>query len=158
AALVKRIAEERTDAPPCVPRSRSSWVSLSMYLDLKCTLSISIRPMRAEPIQCIGQLLALTSARRWTVERLRFGQLPMLVRVVVGLSLLNAWGSFEEFVVDRNGLWKYMPDYKVGRFCVWDLRGPRRTLVPVGRGDVDNAPSIRILGPFGRPAWNSRPT
>ena len=55
------------------------------------------------------------------MERLRFGQLPMLVRVVVGLSLLNAWVSFEEFVVDRSGLWKYMPDYKVGRFCVWDL-------------------------------------
>jgi hypothetical protein len=55
------------------------------------------------------------------VERLRFGQLPMLLRVVVGLSLLNAWVSFEEFVVDRSGLWKYMPDYKVGRFCVWDL-------------------------------------
>jgi hypothetical protein len=60
-------------------------------------------------------------ARRWIVERLRFGQLPILVRVVVGLSLFNAWVSFEEFVVDRIGLWKYMPGYKVGRGCVWDL-------------------------------------
>jgi hypothetical protein len=55
------------------------------------------------------------------VERLRFGQLPMLVRVVVGLSLFNAWVSFEEFVVDRIGLWKYMPGYRVGQGCVWDL-------------------------------------
>jgi hypothetical protein len=55
------------------------------------------------------------------VERLRFGQLPMLVRLVVGLSLLNAWVSFEEFVVDRIGLWKYMPGYEVGRLCIWDL-------------------------------------
>ena len=76
--------------------------------------------MRAEPIHCIGQWLALAPGR-WTVERLRFGQLPMLVRVVVGLSLLNAWVSFEEFVVDRIGLWKYMPGYKVGQGCVWDL-------------------------------------
>jgi hypothetical protein len=60
-------------------------------------------------------------ARRWIVERLRFGQLPILVRVVVGLALFNAWVSFEEFVVDRVGLWKYMPGYKVGRGCVWDL-------------------------------------
>ena len=55
------------------------------------------------------------------MERLKFGQLPMLVRVVVGVSLFNAWVSFEEFVVDRIGLWKYMPGYKVGQGCVWDL-------------------------------------
>ena len=55
------------------------------------------------------------------MERFRFRQLPMLVRVVVGLSLFNAWVSFEEFVVDRIGLWKYMPGYKVGQGCVWDL-------------------------------------
>jgi hypothetical protein len=55
------------------------------------------------------------------VERLKFGQLPMLLRVVVGLSLFNVWVSFEEFVVDRIGLWKYMPGYRVGQGCVWDL-------------------------------------
>ena len=55
------------------------------------------------------------------MEQLKFGQLPMLLRVVVGLSLFNAWVSFEEFVVDRVGLWKYMPGYKVGQGCVWDL-------------------------------------
>jgi hypothetical protein len=55
------------------------------------------------------------------VERLKFGQLPMLVRVVVGLALFNFWVSFEEFVVDRVGLWKYMPGYKVGEGCIWDL-------------------------------------
>jgi hypothetical protein len=45
----------------------------------------------------------------------------MLVRVVTGVALFNAWVSFEEFVVDRFGLWKYMPYYKVGQGCVWDL-------------------------------------
>lgn len=53
--------------------------------------------------------------------RLSFGQLPMLVRVVTGVALFNAWVSFEEFVVDRIGLWRYMPYYKVGQGCVWDL-------------------------------------
>jgi hypothetical protein len=45
----------------------------------------------------------------------------MLVRVVTGVALFNAWVSFEEFVVDRIGSWKYMPYYKVGQGCVWDL-------------------------------------
>jgi hypothetical protein len=53
--------------------------------------------------------------------QLSFGQLPLLVRVVTGVALFNAWVSFEEFVVDRIGLWKYMPYYKVGEGCVWDL-------------------------------------
>jgi hypothetical protein len=55
------------------------------------------------------------------MARLSFGQLPVLVRVVTGIALFNAWVSFEEFVVDRIGLWKYMPYYKVGQGCVWDL-------------------------------------
>jgi hypothetical protein len=33
----------------------------------------------------------------------------------------NAWWSIEEFVIDRKGLWKYMPYYRVGNGCVWDL-------------------------------------
>jgi hypothetical protein len=28
---------------------------------------------------------------------------------------------FEETIVDRHGLWKYMPHYRVGDPCVWDL-------------------------------------
>ena len=55
------------------------------------------------------------------MDKLTFGQLPVLVRVSVGLSLINIWVSFEEFVVDRLGLWRYMPGYRVGQFCVWDL-------------------------------------
>jgi hypothetical protein len=55
------------------------------------------------------------------MTRVSFGQLPMLVRVVTGVALFNAWVSLEEFVVDRIGLWKYMPYYKVGQGCVWDL-------------------------------------
>ena len=55
------------------------------------------------------------------MKRLSFKQLPLVVKIVVGIALLNAWISFEEFFVDRYGLWKYMPFYKVADACVWDL-------------------------------------
>lgn len=60
-------------------------------------------------------------SRGHAVHRIRFGQLPLFVRIVVGIAIINVWVSFEEFIVDRVGLWKYMPGYRVGQFCVWDL-------------------------------------
>ena len=50
-----------------------------------------------------------------------FGQLPMIVKVGVGLAFNDAWWSIEEFVIDRRGLWRYMPGYRVAEACVWDL-------------------------------------
>jgi hypothetical protein len=47
--------------------------------------------------------------------------------------------SFEEFVVDRVGLWKYMkymPYYKAPQFCVWALTV---TLVVAGLFRFDHA-------------------
>ena len=79
------------------------------------------------------------------MDRVRFGQLPMLVRVVVGLALINFWVSFEEFVVDRVGLWKYMPGYRVGQFCVWDATVVLLVVTGVVWASVmrDRAPSAR---------------
>ena len=48
-------------------------------------------------------------------------RLPFLVRLAVALSLFNSWVLFEELVVDRLGWWRYMPCYRVGRFCEWDV-------------------------------------
>jgi hypothetical protein len=48
-------------------------------------------------------------------------KLPVLLRVSVGLTLFNTWVLFEETVVDRLGWWRYMPCYRVGRFCEWDV-------------------------------------
>ena len=48
-------------------------------------------------------------------------RLPGLVKVAVALTLFNSWVIFEETVVDRHGLWRYMPFYRVGDPCVWDL-------------------------------------
>jgi len=44
-----------------------------------------------------------------------------ILPLVLGLTLLNSWALFEELVVDRQGLWRYMPFYRVGAFCVWDV-------------------------------------
>ena len=47
-------------------------------------------------------------------------RLPLVVKVAVALTFFNSWVLFEETVVDRQGLWRYMPFYKVGAFCTWD--------------------------------------
>jgi hypothetical protein len=48
-------------------------------------------------------------------------KMPGIVKFAVWLTFLNTWVLFEEFVVDRQGLWRYMPYYRVGKFCPWDL-------------------------------------
>jgi hypothetical protein len=55
------------------------------------------------------------------MERLSFKQLPLVIKIAVWFVFNNAWWSIEEFVIDRKGLWKYMPYYKVAEGCVWDL-------------------------------------
>jgi hypothetical protein len=52
---------------------------------------------------------------------MRFRDLPIRAKVAVALILASSWVLFEETVVDRHGLWRYMPHYKVGLPCVWDL-------------------------------------
>ena len=48
-------------------------------------------------------------------------RLPLIVKIAVALTFFNSWVLFEETVVDRHGLWQYMPFYKVGNFCLWDV-------------------------------------
>jgi hypothetical protein len=52
---------------------------------------------------------------------LQFKQLPLIVKIAVGVVFNNAWWSIEEFVIDRHEIWKYMPYYKRADACVWDL-------------------------------------
>jgi hypothetical protein len=47
--------------------------------------------------------------------------MPGIVRFAVWLTFFNTWVLFEETVVDRYGLWEYMPYYRVGRLCSWDI-------------------------------------
>ncbi len=55
------------------------------------------------------------------MDMLLFRQLPLVVKIAVWVVFNNAWWSIEEFVIDRRGLWKYMPYYRVANPCVWDV-------------------------------------
>jgi hypothetical protein len=50
-----------------------------------------------------------------------FRELPMVVKVATGVAYFTLWMCLEEFVIDRSGFWRYMPYYKKGDACVWDL-------------------------------------
>ena len=47
-------------------------------------------------------------------------RLPLIAKIAIAMTFINAWVIFEETIVDRHGLWRYMPYYRVGLFCVWD--------------------------------------
>lgn len=44
-----------------------------------------------------------------------------LVGFAVWLTFFNTWVLFEETIIDRHGLWEYLPYYRVARLCAWDL-------------------------------------
>ena len=46
--------------------------------------------------------------------------LPLIAKIAIAMTFINTWVIFEETLVDRHGLWRYMPFYRVGLFCVWD--------------------------------------
>ena len=48
-------------------------------------------------------------------------RLPGVVKAAVVVSFFNTWVLFEETVVDRYGLWQYMPYYRVAKLCAWDI-------------------------------------
>jgi hypothetical protein len=76
-------------------------------------------------------------------QRLRLSDLPLIVRVGVAFALFDTWVIFEEGVVDRTGLWRFLPGYVRARFCPWDLAVLGLALVPLvvlaGRGRRSNA-------------------
>jgi hypothetical protein len=45
----------------------------------------------------------------------------LTVRIAVGVAFLTAWACIEEWGIDRYGVWKYLPYYRKGDACVWDL-------------------------------------
>src|SRR5262245_60941243 len=47
-------------------------------------------------------------------------RLPLIAKIAIAMTVINTWVILEETIVDRLGLWRYMPYYKVGLFCVWD--------------------------------------
>ncbi len=48
-------------------------------------------------------------------------RIPWWGKVTLALTVVNSWVLFEETIVDRYGLWRCMPLYRVGRVCAWDV-------------------------------------
>ncbi len=69
----------------------------------------------------------LCAKRKWenvtlSVKEIRkmkepVARLAWIVKVAVALTFFNSWVLFEETIVDRHGLWRYLPFYKIGLFC-----------------------------------------
>ena len=70
--------------------------------------------------------------------------LPLIVKIGIAMTFVNTWVIVEETVVDRHGLWRYMPFYRVGLFCVWDAAVLAVTLLLLL---VSLAPFRRRSGP-----------
>jgi hypothetical protein len=47
--------------------------------------------------------------------------LSLIGKIAIAMTFINTWVIFEETIVDRHGLWRYMPYYRVGLFCAWDV-------------------------------------
>ncbi len=48
-------------------------------------------------------------------------KLAWIAKLAIAATFFNSWVIFEETVIDRHGLWRYMPFYRVGLFCTWDV-------------------------------------
>ena len=73
------------------------------------------------------------------IASIRFYQLPLVVRIAVGVVFNNAWWSIEEIVINRGGLWKYLPYYRVANACIWDLAVAVFTTLAIWRASVGPA-------------------
>jgi hypothetical protein len=78
--------------------------------------------------------------------------LPLIAKIAIAMAFINTWVIFEETVVDRHGLWRYMPFYRVGLFCVWDAAVLAITLlvllVSVAPSRSCNDPALSITTPL----------
>ena len=55
------------------------------------------------------------------MQRIAFYELPLVVRLAVPLTLFNTWVWIAEFVIDRYGLDEYLPFYRYGDVCIWEV-------------------------------------
>jgi hypothetical protein len=54
------------------------------------------------------------------MNKLRFRDMPMIVRVTSAASILAAWVLFEQIVIEPFGIYRFMPFYRYGKFCTYD--------------------------------------
>jgi hypothetical protein len=50
-----------------------------------------------------------------------FSRQPTVVKIAVGVTLYLAFVHFEELIIDRHGLYRFLPYYKFAKFCPWDI-------------------------------------
>ena len=55
------------------------------------------------------------------MQKIAFHQLPLWVRLAAALTVFNTWVLIAEFVIDRYGLDEYLPFYRYGDICLWDI-------------------------------------
>ena len=55
------------------------------------------------------------------MTNLRFKDMPLAARLATAASFFMAWVLFAEFVIDRYGLDRFLPLYRVGNLCPYDL-------------------------------------
>ena len=78
------------------------------------------------------------------MKRLAFHRLPILAQLMTMASIFMAWVLVEEFEIDRHHLDRYLPFYKVGNLCVYDLAVASLLLLiwfGIGRTPGGSAPS-----------------
>ena len=78
--------------------------------------------------------------------------LPLIAKIAIAMTFINAWVIFEETIVDRHGLWRYMPYYRVGLFCAWDASVLAVTLllllVSVAQSRRRSGPTVSTTRPL----------
>lgn len=56
-----------------------------------------------------------------SMQTIHFGSLPALAKFGIGAGILFIWTVFEHEVIERFGIYQYMPFYRVGGICAWDV-------------------------------------
>ncbi len=46
---------------------------------------------------------------------------PLILKIAIALTFFNTWVLIAEFVIDRYGFDKYLPFYRYGDVCVWEI-------------------------------------
>jgi len=55
------------------------------------------------------------------MQKIQFGSLPALAKFGVGAGIFFVWTLFEREVIERFGIYHYMPLYRVEGICAWDI-------------------------------------
>jgi hypothetical protein len=65
----------------------------------------------------------------------------MAARIAVGLAFGTTWVFIEQLIIEPFGIWKYMPLYRAGGFCVYDLTVGLIIVVSIWRASTRAAPA-----------------